>query len=50
MSKKRGLPRNVGLGSFADITARSRHVRFAPKADSRERIEHVCFVDAALRS
>ena len=30
MSKKGGLPRNVGFGSLADITARSRHVRFAP--------------------
>jgi hypothetical protein len=35
------------LGHLADITARSRHVRYSPKADINQRIEHVCFVPKA---
>ena len=36
VSSGREFP-DVCLGSLADITARSRHVRFPPKADIRQR-------------
>jgi hypothetical protein len=45
MSKKGGLPRNVGFGSKADIASRPRHVRYIPlKADIHQRGLHVRYV------